>query len=247
MGSRLSARWILVGALIMLGAIWLMHQLSFRTNVANESLRYVLIAAGPAVAGALLVAFAPLRPWREPLLSAVAAMLASIVVVLVQARGREMMAEQWPQFVLNLGIACISVLSAAALLRWVMPRFKSGPASIVVLGGLITLGFVATMLSIGAVLDIETSLFRVIVTFVGIFLGGYLTQGSISVQRAWLCGSGSLLLLLRLLANPSFDREMLPAIFFCFVIGRWGAVVAWRRMVARGHQPDAEVPAAHVS
>ena len=245
----MSARWILIGVLTMLGAAWLSREIVIRTHLEGEWLRYILI--GPAVLmGALLGAFAAPRPWREPLLAAVATMFVSVAVLMMVPRARELLLDQWHQFVVQLAIASAAAMGGAALVRWAVPRFKVGPASIVLLGGLVTIGFVTTMFSIGAAVGIDATWFRIASVVVGMFLGGFLAQGSITTARPWLCGSGSVLLLVRLIADYRIgdpQDALLPGGLIGIGLGRWGARVAWKRMVARGHRPEVDVPAAHIS
>lgn len=232
----------MIGALVVLGAGWLLTGVTLRAQLDGVWLRVPGIA-GPAVAGALIAAFSPVRPWREPLMATIAAILGLVVIMAAREDGREMLREHWQQSAIQLGLACAAAVGAAALVRWVAPRFNVGPGSIVLLGGLISLGIFALSMNIGPAWG------RLVMMFAGSFLAGFLTQGSIATPRAWLCGSGAVLLLFRMITeHRSDDWGGTAALALLLVlVAHWGAKVAWRRMIARGHLPEVDMPSAHTA
>lgn len=246
---RFSPRWVVVGAVAMIGCLWFAVQLLTLARLQDPSCRYIAMVAFPAAMGALIVGFAPVRPWREPALAVVTAFVLSIAVLAASSLGRAALEGSLFTLLLQWGLVLVGAVLGAAAMRRFAPRFHAGPASIVILSAVLTMGIAVSAMALEATLFPDTGGLRFITMTASIVLAGFLTQGSIEVRRPWLCGGGVLLLVLKIMTGPA-NWTVSDLVFGAAALaglGSIGARLAWRRMVRRGHREDIAVPAAHIS
>jgi hypothetical protein len=245
----MQARWVIAGTLSVVGACWLARVLPLALRLDDAWWRYSASALAAFGAGALLVALAPLRPWREP---AAAGVLATALVA-VCALAQPDLADNWfvahashPWYV-GLGIAVVSGAMTAAG-GFVARRIATAAARtgrIVLLSALVITGIPALLLlaTNAPVLSVVT----------GVAAGGFVTQAVIVPRRPWACGAGGGALMLYPLALSGWDVDVLKiamaglsALLF-MLIGTVGARLAWRFLLREDAPPSPDVPTARLS
>ena len=238
----MKTRWVIAGTLAIVGAYWTAVMMLIFFRPYGDWSAWVMLSAhiaAPPIVGALMVAHAPLRPWREPALAGVLA----VVTLTVMMRG---MHEE-----------------PFALLRsWpVAAGVAAGSGALAGLGGLATRRVVATsrtdlLLVLGAFVMAGTCAVLVramdlgiLSALLGMVLGGFITQSVIPRPRPWACGVGGGMFVLLTLTS-SFDGSVLIAAVVTWpvivLLGALGAALSWW-ILRRGREvPAAEVPAARI-
>ncbi len=104
-------RWVIAGTFAVIGVYWLATTALFMFGVRSDWMRYGTHAPAALAVGALMVAHAPLHPWREP----AAAGALAVVLLWVQRPGGEHEAFGWLQpWPVALGVAALSGALAAS-------------------------------------------------------------------------------------------------------------------------------------
>lgn len=246
--ASVQVRWVVVGTLVVIGAYWLAGGVSlvFGSHAAWSAYGvYALAAFG---VGALMVAHAPLRPWREPAAVGVLA-VAEVAAFSLAGPG---LAANWfiaralhPWYV-GLGVAIMSGALAAAggLLVRRTATATARTNLIVLLSALVTSGIIG--------LIILSSCESAPVLLAGVVAGGFITQAMIVPRRPWACGAGGCALAVFTLAENDLDgivNELVLATIsglFLLAIGAFGAWLAWR-LLRRGDAPSSpDVPPARL-
>jgi len=211
---------------------------------------YAAVATGAFGAGALMVAHAPLRPWREP----AAAGALAIAVLAIGASDRVDWAFEGvfsrllrPWYV-GLGTAVVSGALAAAGGAAVRRLATASPRTdlILVLSSLVVTGIT------GLVVMVAYPSPATLLLLAGVAAGGFITQAVIAPKRPWACGAGSGFLVLFGLAREGLDQDpteltylLVGGIVFV-LIGYGGAQLAWW-LLRRGAAPTSpDVPSARL-
>ena len=244
----MQARWVMVGMFVVVGAYWLAMVLLFALGVAAEWLPYGVYALAAFCAGALMVAHAPLRPWREPAAAAVLAIavVAALAIVGSGSAADWVIARALRPWYVGLGVAAASGAMAAAG-GFVVRRIATATARtnlIVLLSTLVITGIIGLL-----VVAADTSIPALMA---GVAAGGFITQAVIAPKRPWACGAGGGVLTLLALAGTGWEggvdhiaSAVLGGLIFV-LIGYGGARLAWRFLLRGDAPPSPDLPPARL-
>jgi hypothetical protein len=244
----MQARWVIAGTFAVVGAYWLAMVLFLVLRVEDAWWRYAACALAVSGAGALMVAHAPLRPWREP----AAAGVLAVALVAVCALAQPDLADDWfiaptlHSWSTGLGIAVVSGATTAAggLVARRIATAAARTGWIVLLSALVVTG-------ITTLLVLATSA-PVLSVVAGVAAGGFVTQAAIVPRRPWACGAGGGALVLFPLALSGWNVDMLKIAIaglsglFFMLIGTVGARLAWRFLLREDAPPSPDVPTARL-
>jgi hypothetical protein len=246
-------RWVIGGTFVVIGAYWLAMPLFFRLGITAAWWPYGVCALAAFGAGALMVAHAPLRPWREPAAAGVLA-IAVVATLAMAGPGRAtswFVARALHPWYAGLGVAALSGAMAAAggLAVRRIATATARTSLIVLLGALAINGF--TCLAVLA--TYEEPAFLVLTFLAAVAAGGFLTQALIATKRPWACGAGGGVLVLFTLTRKDWgdgDIGLASQIFGALLnilVAYGGARLAWR-LLRRGDAPSSpDVPSARLS
>jgi hypothetical protein len=211
----------------------------FRLGGHGEWRLYAAGAIAAFGAGALMVAHAPLRPWREPAAAGVLAIAPLAAVAFARSDGAlyAVLSHLWQPWYVGLGVAVASGALAAAGGIAVRRIATSTPrtALILVLSALVFTGITSLMLMAGyaymRMAAYGSSDRALLLMMAGAAAGGFVTQAVIAPKRPWACGAGSCALVLYTLTSSDLDGELsviliVGALLF-ILIGYGGAQLAW--------------------
>jgi hypothetical protein len=248
----MQARWVIVGMLAVIGGHWLATALLVVLRIGGEWLPYGVYAIAAFGAGALMVAHAPLRPWREPATAGVLAVAAVTAYVIAKPEA----ATEWfvvralHPWYMGLGIAAMSGAMAAA--GGLMVRRIATATARTNLIVLLSAVLIAGITSLVVLITYESIPALVAGVVAGVAAGGFVTQAMIAPRRPWACGAGGgTSMLLPLIAegwNVSLGAIAIDVfIGLIFVlIGSAGARLAWRLLRGRDAPVSPEVPSARL-
>lgn len=248
---RIAWRWLFVGTLVMVGGLWFAVRSAMALGAPVEEDMYTIaaFAVGSFIAGSMISRHALVQPWREPLFAALAAV---VVFLVLGALGEGSDSVSGPlsstTLVENI-VAVVVVIAAGVGGAWLARRFSArdpSTGSLLVLGGLVTIGTVMSFAGVAASAGGEMGTVGVVLVLVAPAVGGFITQAAIRVRRPWACGGGALLLLLLVLQEDGI-RDFVVVFFgvaMVTLIDVAGAVIAARVFRARWTAPRVELPAA---
>ncbi|HWO23005.1 MAG TPA: hypothetical protein VNO30_29895 [Kofleriaceae bacterium] len=235
-------RWVIAGTFAVIGLYWLTVMVLFSVGVRSDWMRYGTHVLAALAGGALMVAHAPLRPWREP----AAAGTLAVVLLWVQRFGSAHQAFKWLElWPVALGVAALSGALAAA-------------------GGLVARRFAVTaqtgliiVLSAGVGIGVFAAVVRmtdfgwVLSSLLGMLGGGFVTQAVVASRRPVACGAGGAVCMALWQLGDGFTAAFaiasLVALPLLGLVGYLGAVLAWRTL-RNGDAPSvSEVPPARLS
>jgi hypothetical protein len=235
--DRVRVRWVIAGMFAAIGVWWLAVMALSMSGVRSEWMRYGAHATAALAAGALMVAHAPLRPWREP----AAAGTLAVVLLWVQWLGASTKAVGWLQpWPVALGVAALSGALAAAG-GFAARRFAVAARTELVIA-----------LSVGVVSGVVFVVLRVtdfglLSLLLGVLGGGFVTQAAVPSRRPVACGAGAAVF--AVFPVPSdwsmlvWDLLNLPILV---AIGYLGAVLAWRTLRNGDASSAPDVPPARL-
>lgn len=229
----------MVGTLAVLGGYWLVVRSLVALEVYGEWVPYAGHVSGAALAGAMMAAHAPLRPWREPLIAGVVAIgvMAIVYLSLPAATFGWVAARSETPWLLALGLAALSALGAtagAAIMRHIATT-RPKLASLLVISALVITGTAVTLTQFAVGLGISFDRTGTLVALIGVLLGGFLTQLMVTVYRPWATGGGSALFTLVLVTDSDSASDVISmfiGVVLLVLIGVLGARLA-RRWAAR--------------
>jgi hypothetical protein len=230
--QRPSWLWIVVGTFAVIGGYWLGVRSLISLHVEGAWLAYAAHAVGAVVAGAMMVAHAPLRPWREPVIAGVlaTAVLALLFIALPAATfGWVAKRSDSPWLVATAiaGLSAIGALGGATIAR----RFTSttpSVASMLVLSAIVVTGAAVTAshLVVGTGIAGGSKGLFAAAAVVGMVLGGFLTQMMVPLYRPWLTGGGSVLFTLVMFADRDAQTNVGSLIVGVMTLTLFGVVGA---------------------
>jgi hypothetical protein len=182
--ARFSKRWVVVGAFAIFGASWTVARLVASLGTDSDVIGMAVLVLVGAVVGLTMVAIAPLRPWREPLVAAVVAVgLAVGLFSLLALVGEIPNASLDPWRVLrSMGILAISAVTGAMIARrWLVAN--ASPPWLVLLSTFVMTSVLQLAIAISRM--IATPMATGIATIGAVFVGGALTQCVVPVRRIW--------------------------------------------------------------
>ena len=232
---------MIAGTFAVIGLYWwaVTAMLVFGVGWRSGWMMYGMHAPAALAVGALMVAHAPLRPWREP---AVAGALA-VALMWMRQLGGEHEAFSWLQpWPVALGVVAMSSALAAA-------------------GGLAARRFAAaarTGLIIALSVGVGGGVFAVVVwvmdfeilsVLLGVLGGGFVTQAVVASRRPVACGVGGA----AFVAFPSSGEggavvfwSLLIILPILVLIGYLGAALAWRTLRHGDASSPPDVPPARL-
>jgi nitrate reductase gamma subunit len=222
-----------------------------RARISAEWWPYGACVIAAFGTGALMVALAPLRPWREP---AAAGVLAIAVVATLALAGpsfaaNSLLARALHPWYVGLGIAAVSVAMAAAgglVVRRIVTA-TTRATLVVLLSALVTSGII--LLTVLATSPSNPA-FMGAVGMASIAAGGFLTQAVIAPERPWACGAGGGVFFV--LASVDWNEgvseiagPILAGLIF-ILIGYGGARLAWRHLRSGAAPSSPDIPSARL-
>jgi len=230
------ARWVITGALAVVGAFWVAALMLILFGVRPGWGLYGAQAAAALAGGALMVAHAPLRPWREPVAAGVLAAVATTLVL----RSTGGLLAAWPH-----------ALPAAAGLA-------AASGVLAGLGGLAarrsTAAIRTDLLIALSLCVIAGTTFLMVRPAGGLFIGllaipagGFITQVAIPYRRPWTCALGGGMYALTALSedlSAIMVASTLVAFPFMVLLGYLGARLACSLLRRKEEPPGVEVPTA---
>lgn len=235
----MSKRWIVVGGIALVGLFPLVYKLLYELLNHSVWAPYPAAPASGFAIGALMVAHATMRPWREPLGASIVASAIYLMAFLAIKH----------TFVFSLAPTALLLISGTVAGAFAARRVAisaPGQGLALVLSCAVMLGVPVSMVFVVKGLGIvDRGGVLVICALAGVVVAGALVQSVLSVRRIWTIGGGTIVFPLVL----SFARGGLKAddLFILFIIplGALGARIAWRYTGARA-QATAEVPEAQL-
>jgi len=255
MRQRSGASWIVVGTLAVIGGFWLTIFTSKALLLNSEWIPLSAHFIGALVAGAMMVAHAALRPWREPLIAGAAAIGVFVLLYIVLWEpwgtwGAARSAHPWLMSLALAGVSAAGALCGAMIARRITTT-APGTVKIVLLSALTIIGCAVTIMHflIGVGFETEVRGWLVLVVLLAIVLGGFLTQLMVPVYRPWASGSGGIVMGLIVMGQTGVTRAALSAVVSSLVTGAIGAIGARlaRRWVNRPEEAALDpLPAARL-
>ena len=250
----LAKRWLVVGALLVIGAMWFGSRALLFLHLAARHEPWWFVGSfvvGAFGAGAVIARHAAVRPWREPAIAAALAM--GFLAAIAWAGPAASNAITGPVAIMSRGqLGLASVLSiagayAGALLGRRVTSPPSGPA-IVVLSGLLINGAMVVTMGTSAALahDHRFSGSVVPVMLAAIAMAGFATQAVVMTKRPWTCASGGVLVLLLFLQSDGSIVDGVFAVAVLTLVAWVGARIAVRVFRDRWATSVAALPTAHV-
>jgi hypothetical protein len=239
---RLAWKWLFVGSLIMVGALWFAARgaMALGLSVDETPVVTAAFAIGALIGGAAICRHALVQPWREPLICAAAAFGLFAVLGYLRDGLDSVSGPMWGTSIVENVVSIAVVLVAAVAGAWLARRFSARPpstGSLLVLGGLITSG---TLMSVAGIAGItggsdEISTPDVLIILLLPAVGGFLTQAVVAVRRPWTCGAGVLLMVLLFVQESIDDQigELILGMAVITLIDVAGAAIAARVFRAR--------------
>jgi len=250
--------WVVVGAVAVTGGFVLALRPFALARDVSAWLPYVAHALGAAVAGATIVACAPLRPSREPLAAGVLAagflaMTFSVAPAPTFSWVPARVDHPWVIVVAVVG-AMAAAATAGAWLGRRVTRSVASAAALSVLGGLVTIGTLV-VLEHTAQAFLGASMFsRPWLLLLPFPIAAFAIQSLAPAYRPWVCGSGGLTLMAwTVMAREATARSIAInalAALVIWPIGYVGARLGWRligrRRVTWHREAGQEIPAARL-
>lgn len=256
MQQRTSASWVAVGALAVVGGFWLTTRSLQIAQVEGAWLPFAGHFIGALLAGALMVAHAALRPWREPVAAAVVAVgvLAVMFLVLPQPWFSWVAARSPYPWLMAFGLA--GVCAAGALCGGMIARRVASTtphtAKLVLLSALTITGCSVALVHLaggsGLASGRATGLLFVMM-MLGVVFGGFVVQRMVTTYRPWTIGGGATLLALSTLAEAGPSTATMKALMSSLLLGCIGAIgarLARRWVVTPGPTPHDTLPSARL-
>jgi hypothetical protein len=228
---------VIAGTFAVIGMYWLITLALLWFGVLSDWMRYGAHAAAALAVGALMVAHAPLRPWREP---AVAGALA-VLLLWVQSPGGEHEAFGWLQpWPVALGVAALSGALAAAgglAARRFAPTV--GTALIIAL----SMGVVTGVVAAGE----RLTDFGGLSPLFGVLGGGFVTQAAVASRRPAACGAGGAVCVAFWSSSMGeLSLDLIVTLPILVLVGFLGAALAWRTL-RNGDAPSvSDIPRARL-
>jgi len=233
-----------VGTLAVIGGFWLAIRISQALQLQSEWTPFVAHFIGAFLAGAMMVAHAALRPWREPLAAGAAAIgvLALLFIVLpeplfswVATRS----AHPWLMAFALAGVSAGGALCGALISRRVTTT-APGTAKLLLFSALTITGCAVTVMHVafGSGLATETRGWLLLLMLLAIVFAGFLTQLMVPLYRPWASGGGAIVLALILYAETGATRAAASALMGSVILGAFGALGA--RLARRWVRPPEE-------
>jgi hypothetical protein len=229
---------VITGALAVMGAFSLAMVMLILFGLRSGWIPYGAYAVAALAGGALVVAHAPLRPWREP--AAAGALAVVVMALLLRTLDLTLFgwSHSWP---VTAGIAAGSGVLAGL----------GGLAARRTVAGIRTDLLIALSMCVMAGTTVVTVRLTdgLLGGLLAIPAGGFITQAAIPYRRPWTCGLGAGMFVTSVLSNDLSAivvGSVLVAWPFMVLLGYLGARVACR-ILGRGDAPaGAEVPSARV-
>lgn len=253
----ISVPWAAVGAIAVVGAYWLAQRALIVARVGDAWLPYTSLALGAATAGALMVACAPLRPGREPLVAGVLA-VAAMALLFVGAPhpafswAPTRASSPWTAVLTLAALSGTCTVAGAALGRRLTVA-TPGPAAIAALSGLVLTG---ALVALGHGLAGSTALSlrnaAVVAWPAASLAAGFAAQAVLTERRPGACAAGAFVLVAwAVLERASFGgaRLLVHGVVVASLslpVAYLGARLAWRLTGRRAGLADHEpiLPAA---
>lgn len=214
------------------GAYWLFASVLRGLEVDARWLPYGMYAIAALVGGGVMIAHAPLRPWREPAAAGVLAVASMAVLSLVRPDRKLnwFLADVLQPWYAGLGIAVASGVLAAAggLAVRRVTAAAPGTARTLLLSALVCLGLVGT-----ALLAAYATTGWMTAVLVSCAVGGFVTQAAVASRQIWTCGAGGGVLAAFSLAYDGDLSAGMIAItvlagLIVLLLGTVGARLAWQ-------------------
>lgn len=239
-------RWIAVGALAVVGGFWLTTRSLQILQVQGAWLPFAGHFVGALLAGAMMVAHAALRPWREPVAAGAAAVgvLAVMFLVLPQQWFSWVAARSTYPWLMALAMAGVSAAGAmcGAMIARRVASTTPHTAKLVLLSALTITGcmVIAIHFAMGSGVAASPRAGTLIPMLLAVVAGGFMTQLMVAVYRPWASGGGAIVLVLLLYADAGLTREGVSALIGASSLAAVGAIGA--RLARRWVRPIDAAP-----
>lgn len=196
---------------------------------------FAVQALAASLAGALMVAHAPLRPWREPVLAGLLALALGALLSRESAHAFSwLFRDDRPRWYEGLAILAGSggfpALGGLVVRRFAPARTRTD----------LLLALSAFAITGGVALAALATDGGILLAILGVAAGGFVTQAAIAPKRPGACGAGGLVFVLFALAN-GVNALLIVALVISgpllMYIGYLGAWLAWRSL-RRGDPPE---------
>lgn len=253
----LAKRWVVVGTLVMIGAMWFTSRALLVLDLATRREAWWFVAAiaiGGFAGGAVIARHSSARPWCEPVITAALSIAFLIVIARYGRDPRNSVAGPVSiMAMVHLCIACALAIAGAyagALLGRRTTTTPSAP-SVIVLSGLLINGALTFMMGTFAALAGHHRFSGAIVpaVFLAIGAAGFATQAVVGTKRPWTCAAGSVLLLLLFLQQDgrSSIGGAIAGVVALTLTAWGGARIAVRVFRARWTSTSPDLPSARLT
>lgn len=248
--QRTAASWIAVGALAVVGGFWLTTRSLQILQVQGAWLPFAGHFVGALLAGAMMVAHAALRPWREPAAAGLAGVgvLTILFLVLPQPWFSWVAARSTSPLLMVLALAGISAAGAlcGAVIARQITTTTPHPVKIVVFSALTITGCTITALHFaggsGLVRDPGGGMLVVLMVLV-VASGGFIVQRMVTIYRPGAIAGGAVLFALSTFGEAGLSVATVRALLSSLLFGGISAIGArlarrWVRPIdAAPHEP----------
>jgi hypothetical protein len=231
---------VIAGSFAVMGGYWLGASMLILLGVQAPWQVYAMHALAACIAGALMVAHAPLRPWREPVLAGVLALTLAMLLSHDDSYAFGLLRDGGPPWYEQLAIVAGSGVFPALgglVVRRIAPA-RTRTDLLLALSALAITGGVA-------MIAIATD-GGILLAMLGVATGGFVTQAAIAPRRPGACGAGGLVFVLFALADQISGLLVVGLIIsgpILILVGYTGARLAWWSL-RRGDPPEGpDVPA----
>jgi hypothetical protein len=200
--TRLSWRWIAVGAISVVGAYWLIVFGLVAIQFPDAWLPYMAHALAASIVGVTMMLHAPFRPWREPAIAGAlgVVVLAVIMLALPHATFGWVATRTAQPWLVALGLAAMSALFAfaGAVLMRRTSLSKPSTIAVVMLSAVVVTGvsivLAQTLSGLGVSLEQtgqRVSPMLLVTALIGMMSGSFVTQSVVKDRRPWACSVGT--------------------------------------------------------
>lgn len=230
-------RWIVLGALAVLGTFYLYARLVMRLDWWSPYTPFVGFAIAGGVAGATMARHALIVPWREPIIAAIGAIAIVVGYWALLPHEVGLFFGGVPGALLSIVLVVGGAVGGAALARRYLGTKPTLVASALLNAQLLG-GIAMLLIALVTVIHEGKGAFLGLM-LVGIALAGFLTQAVTPLRSAWACSGGSIVLVLILLSGGfgTGADKLIGGFLALWSIGAIGAAIAWRVLP----KPAAEV------
>lgn len=247
-----------MGTLALCGALMFSINVPTSLGATEIWLWLAMRIIAPAGTGALITCFAPLKPWREPLIAGVLTIIGWLAIDVgfdigwfeVDVR-LGLPLQPWLTMVVGWTLMLVSAVAGS----WAVHRFRAtlppGPFLIVVLSGLTIYGVFALARPLHW--SANSDWFSMLLSLLVVGVGSFLAQWVLARPNPWLCGAGTLLLTTNVIvralnSDASFISvfKHLPGAGISIAIGAGFAHIAWALKVRLGHRVQTDLPPARI-